>query len=140
MALSNFHVFLEFQPLQGKKFMQTAWIAFRIKLEMCCNTFQCEILTKRHVLNSACEFILVQKAISTHSQITEIDGQRFHRTDQPCPSQWVRSRVLRGLKFCVRSRPAPVKFKPAPQTITTRAQPALFRSQTRTCPKTTKKS
>jgi len=26
----------------------------------------------------------------------------------------VATRVLRGLKFCVRSRPVPAKFKPAP--------------------------
>jgi len=54
-------------------------------------------------------------------------------------------RVLRGLKFCVRSRPAPagvweILTAPAPQTIPTRARPALFRSQTRTSPKTTKNS
>jgi len=69
-------------------------------------------------------------------------------------------KVLLGLKFFIRSRPAPAKVKytphplqqssplqphtllttPASQTIPARAYPALFRSQTRTCPKTSKNS
>jgi len=65
----------------------------------------------------------------------------------------IANRVLRGLKFFVRSRLAPAKFEPAPHpqefekscphphtSNPTRTRPALFRSQTRTCPKITKNS
>ena len=63
----------------------------------------------------------------------------------------VHYRVLRGLQFCVRARPAPAKLKQAlprwslrnfarTRTADHPNPPALFRSQTSTCPKTTKNS
>ena len=58
-------------------------------------------------------------------------GQNFVSAPALHPQNLNQSRTRRSL----RNLPAPA---PAPQTIPTSARPALFLSQTRTCPKTTK--
>jgi len=111
-------------------------------------------------LPSACEsavraiISMLQRAVQGYNIIFQ--WWRDHRLKLPS------TRVLIGLKVFVRSRPA--QFIPAPHdfekscplpprmrtlltctrparyTIPNRARPALFRSQTRTCPKTTTNS